>query len=131
MGNISKLPNSKTISFGGIDLHCRLSGKSILNIEKRLNESIMGLFIKGEGEMKLPPSNKLLIILHETNTTSGIREKDVVDAFYKHIESGKTTMEIFEQVNELLEESGFFGSSDDKETEETNLDEESTEDSIL
>lgn len=131
MSNVSKLPNTKTISIGGLDLHCRVTGKSILNIERRLNESIMGLFIKGEGEMKLPPSNKLLIILHETNTTSGIKEKDVVDAFYKHIENGKTTMDIFEQVNELLEESGFFGSSEDKETEEMSLDEDPTEDSIL
>ena len=125
------MPNTKTISIGGLELQCRLSGKSILNIEKRLNESIMGLFIKGEGEMKLPPSNKLLIVLHETNTKSGIKERDVIEAFYKHIENGKSTMDIFEQVNELLEESGFFGSSDDKENDETSLDEEPTEDSIL
>lgn len=131
MSKVTKLPNTKTITLGGIDLNCRVTGKSILNIEKRLNESIMGLFIKGEGEMKLPPSNKLLIILHETNTTSGIKEKDVVEAFYTHIENGNTTMDLFEQVNELLEEAGFFGSSDDKENDEASLDEEPAEDSIL
>lgn len=131
MTNVSKLPNTKTINLGGLDLRCRVTGQAILNIEKRLNESIMGLFIKGEGEIKLPPSNKLLIILHETNTTSGIREKDVVEAFYKHVEKGNTTMDIFEQVNELLDESGFFGKSEDKETKEVILDETPTEDSIL
>lgn len=131
MTKVTKMPNTKTISLGGLDLQCRLSGKAILNIEKRLNESIMGLFIKGEGEMKLPPSNKLLIILHESNTTSGIKESDVVNAFYKHLENGHSTMDIFDQVNELLDESGFFGKSEDKESEETNLDEEPTADSVL
>lgn len=127
MTNVTKLPNTTEISFGGLTLKCRLTGKATFNAERRLKESIMGLFIKGEGEMKLPPINSLLIILHESNTVSGIKEADILNAFYNHVDNGGSTMEIFEKVNEMLDESGFFGKSKDKAKDEPTLDGEATE----
>lgn len=129
MSKITKMPNATTITFGGITLQCRMSGRAILKAEKRLDESIMGLFIKKEGEMKLPPSNSLLIILHESNVTSGVKESDVINAFYTHIDNGGTALEIFEKVSEMLDDSGFFVNSEDKADKEI-LDKEET-DSIL
>lgn len=133
MSKIAKLPNTKTVELGNLTLNCRLDGRSTLAIEKRLDESLMGLFMKGQGEMKLPPINKLLLILSATNTTHGIKESDVVTAFYDFIDNGGTTLDVFEQVQELLDEAGFFGKSDDKATAEVaeTLDNEDNEDSIL
>lgn len=107
--NIIKLPNTKEFEFGGLHLQLRLDGKAILNIEKRLDEGIMGLFVKKQGEVKLPPVNSLLIVLQGANKTSGVTDKVIVDAFEKYIESGKTTMDLFGEINEFLDESGFFG----------------------
>ncbi len=119
MANVTKLPNTTEISFGGITMQCRLSGKATLMAEKRLKESIVGLFVKGEGEVKFPPIHSLLVIIHESNTTSGIKESDIVNAFYKFIDDGGSTMDIFEMVNDMLDNSGFFGKSKDKANEET------------
>lgn len=111
--NIVKMPNTKQFDFGGLNLQLRLDGKSILAIEKRLDESLMGLFLNGQGGMKLPASNKLLIVLQGANQTSRVTDKDLVNAFEKYLDSGKTTLDMFSTIQELLEESGFFG----KETE--------------
>lgn len=131
MSKITKMPNTTTITFGGLTLQCRMSGRAILKAEKRLDESVMGLFIKKEGEMKLPPSNSLLIILHESNVTSGIKESDIVNAFYDHIDEGGTALEIFEKVSEMLNDSGFFGKDKGNQEDEVTLDKEPTVDSVL
>lgn len=115
--NIVQLPNTKTFPFGGLTLQLRLDGKSIINIEKRLDEGIMGLFVKKQGEIKLPPVNSLLIVLQGANKTSGVTDKVIVEAFEQYIESGKTTMDLFGEINEFLDEAGFFGEKKtDKET---------------
>lgn len=118
MSNVTKMPNTKTIELGNLTLQCRLDGMAILKIEKRLDESLMGLLLKGEGEMKIPPINKLLTVLHLSNTTHGVREDQLIKAYVKYIEDGGTTMDIFQKVNELMEESGFFGKSEDKQEDE-------------
>lgn len=113
-GNIVKMPNTKQFEFGGLNLQLRLSGKSIIAIEKRLDESLMGLFVNGQGGFKLPGTNKLLIVLQGANQTSGISDSDLVAAFERFIEAGNTTFDLFETIQELLDEAGFFGK---KETE--------------
>lgn len=132
MGKITKLPNTKVVVLGGLTLECRLTGRSILAIEKRLDESLMGLFLKGEGDMKLPPANKLLIVLHLSNTVHGVKENDVVNAFADFIDDGGSTMDLLGIVQDLLDEAGFFGKSKDKEESgEATLDKAPEEESIL
>jgi|GEM_PF-1005969 len=79
--NVVQMPNTKSFQLGELNLQLRLDGKSILAIEKRLDEGIMGLFVKKQGEIKLPPANSLLIILQGANKTSGVTDKAIVDAF--------------------------------------------------
>lgn len=117
MSNITQFPNSKTVEFGGLTLHLRLTGKAILNIEKRLDKSLMSLFISGQGGMKLPPSNELLIVLQGANQKSGVKDSDIVDAFEKYLDGGNTTIDLQGIVQELLEEAGFFGKKTDGESE--------------
>lgn len=128
---VTVLPSTKSVELGGLKLELRLSGKAIIQIEKRLDESLMGLFLKKEGEMKLPPINALLIVLQGANTTSGITEKRIIEAFEKHYEDGGSTMDVFMMVNELMEESGFFGREENKENEGETLDRQAEEDTIL
>ncbi len=117
MSNITQFPNSKTVEFGGLTLHLRLTGKAILSIEKRLDKSLMSLFISGQGGMKLPPSNELLIVLQGANQKSGVKDSDIVEAFEKYLDGGNTTIDLQGIVQELLEEAGFFGKKTDGESE--------------
>lgn len=116
---MAKTIKTKTEEFGGLTLELRLDGVAVFNIEKRLNESLMGLFMNGEGGMKLPPVNKLLVVLHQANQKHNVTEKMLVNAYSKYLEEGNTTMDIMNIVQELLEDAGFFGGKEEKETEET------------
>lgn len=116
MSNITKMPHTKEVKLGSVVLQCRLDGMAVLKIEQRLDESVMGLFMKNEGEMKLPPISKMLIILHASNVKHGVKEKDVLDGFMQHMNQGGTTMDIITIVQELLEEAGFFGKQEDNPT---------------
>lgn len=130
--NVVKMPNSKQVEFGDLNLQLRLDGKSILNIEKRLDESLMGLFINGNGGMRLPATNKLLIVLQGANQTSNVGDIDIVRAFDKYIDEGHTTLELFTTIQELLEDSGFFGKEKTEEISGVSLDNDPIqEDSIL
>lgn len=133
-GNIVKMPNTKQFEFGGLNLQLRLDGNSILSIEKRLDESIVGLFLKGQGEAKIPATNKLLIVLQGANQTSNVSESDIVAAFGRYVDEGHSTLDLFATINELLEESGFFGNkkTEKEATNGVSLDSEPVEeDSIL
>ena len=113
---IVKMPNTKQFEFGGLNLQLRLDGKSIIAIEKRLDES---LFVNGQGGFKLPATNKLLVVLQGANQTSRVSDSDLVNAFERFVEAGNTTFDLFNAIQELLDEAGFFG-KDKKENEATN-----------
>lgn len=131
--NVVKMPNAKHFEFGDLNLQLKLDGKSILAIEKRLDESLMGLFINGNGGMRLPATNKLLIVLQGANQTSRVRDEDLVNAFGKYIEGGNTTNELFTIIQELLDEAGFFGKekADKEATSGESLDSEVIESDLL
>lgn len=133
MSKVVQLPNTKDFNFGGLDLKLRLDGKAIVNIEKRLDESMMGLFVNGQGGFKIPATNKLLIVLQGANQTSGVNDQAIVDAFEKFLEEGNTTMELFTTIQELLEDSGFFGrkKAEKQEVETASLDTTLTDETIL
>lgn len=132
-GNIVKMPNTKQFEFGGLNLQLRLSGKAIIAIEKRLDESLMGLFVNGQGGFKLPGTNKLLMVLQGANQTSGVSDSDLVAAFERFIEAGNTTFDLFETIQELLDEAGFFGKkgTEKEATSGESLDSEPTVDNDI
>lgn len=131
--NITQFPNTTPFQLGDLTLQLRLDGKSILAIEKRLDEGIMGLFVKKQGEIKLPPVNSLLILLQGANKTNGVTDKVITEAFEQYLESGKTTMDLFGEVNEFLDEAGFFGKkeTENEPTDGESLDQTVSEDSLL
>lgn len=103
---------TKKVTFGGLTLGLRLDGNAIIQIERRLNESIVGLFLSSDGGTKLPPANKLLIVLQGANQEHGVSDDDIVEAFGKFIDQGHTTMELMETINDLLEDGGYLGKKD-------------------
>lgn len=131
--NLIQLPGTKEFQLGGLTLQLRLTGTAVRKIENRLDEGIMGLFIKKQGEVKIPPVDSLLIILQGANQTSGVTGKMMSDAFDQYIESGKTTMDLFGEVNEFLDEAGFFGKKETKAeaTDGEFLEPETMEDNLL
>ncbi|WP_213357316.1 DUF6096 family protein [Enterococcus casseliflavus] len=131
--NVVQMPNTTPFELGNLTLQLRLDGKAIIAIEKKLDEGIMGLFVKKQGEIKLPPANSLLIVLQGANKTSGVTEKAIIEAFEQYIESGKTTMDLFGEINDFLDEAGFFGKKEagNEATDGESLDQTNSEDSLL
>lgn len=109
----------KTIQLGKLTLDCKLDGKAILTIEKRLKKSILSLFMDANGNAQLPPANELLIVLQGANKTHGVSDQDIIEAFESYIENGGTTVDLFSNVSDLLQESGFFGKQAKADTKTT------------
>ena len=112
---------TKTLEFGGLTLELKLTARDILNIEKRLGKSVMSLFMSGDGSMKLPPINEILIVLQGANQTHGISDQDILNAFDKYYDAGNSPMELFTVLTDLFQASGFFGkqASDSKTASES------------
>lgn len=112
---------TKKMEFGDLELSLRLGGREIFNAEKRLGKSMLSLFMDSQGGNKLPPVNEILIVLQSANQTAGVTDAKIVKAFEKYLDQGHTTMELFNDLMELLELSGFFG----KKGKNTKIDSES------
>ncbi|MFT8610283.1 MAG: DUF6096 family protein [Liquorilactobacillus nagelii] len=114
---------TKEFNFGGLNLELKLAARDILEIEKRLGKSMMSLFMSGDGEMKLPPINEILIVLQGANQTHGVTDTDIFKAFEKYLDEGHSPMELFQVLTDLFQESGFFGkkASASKTTSESQL----------
>lgn len=97
------MPNTTEFTMGGLTLQLRLDGLARLNIDAVLDEGIMGLFIKGQGDFKLPPVPKMLLVLQGANKTSGVTAKMIKEAYIKYVdEEGGTDMEIMNVISELV-----------------------------
>lgn len=124
MNKVIQMPNTTEFQMGGLNLQLRLDGRALLKIEQRLDEGVQGLFIKKQGEFKIPPINSMLIVLQGANKTSGITEQRIADAFFDYFDNGEgTTMDIFTVITQLAEEAGLFGSKKEMETDGESVEE--------
>lgn len=110
--------NTKSIEFGGKTLLLRLDAKTIVNVEKRLGKSMLSLFITNGG-MNFPTLGELLLVLQAANTTSGVKEADMYELYDNYLGSGKSFMDLFEFVSDLLSDAGFLPKEKVKEAEQT------------
>lgn len=118
---------TKKFEMGGLQLELKLTGRDILNIEKRLGKSMMSLFMSADGGMKLPPLNEMLIVLQGANQTHGVTDNDIFAAFEKYFDEGHAPMDLFTVLTDLFQESGFFGKT--ASASKTNTESEVTLDS--
>lgn len=129
---------TKTVQLGDLELDLKLGGREIFKIERRLGKSMLSLFMDSQGGNKLPPVNEILIVLQGANQNHGVTDKRVIEAFEQYLGDGHTTMDLFNELMELFDESGFFGKKKKKgtkintESEEVTLDSvETTEDELM
>lgn len=129
---------TKTVQLGDLELDLKLGGREIFKIERRLGKSMLSLFMDSQGGNKLPPVNEILIVLQGANQSHGVTDKRVIEAFEQYLDDGHTTMDLFNELMELFDESGFFGKKKKKgtktntESEEVTLDSvEATEDELM
>lgn len=129
---------TKTVHLGDLELDLKLGGREIFKIERRLGKSMLSLFMDSQGGNKLPPVNEILIVLQGANQNHGVTDKRVIEAFEQYLDDGHTTMDLFNELMELFDESGFFGKKKKKgtkintESEEVTLDSvETTEDELM
>lgn len=129
---------TKTVQLGDLELDLKLGGREIFKIERRLGKSMLSLFMDSQGGNKLPPVNEILIVLQGANQNHGVTDKRVIETFEQYLVDGHTTMDLFNELMELFDESGFFGKKKKKgtktntESEEVTLDSvETTEDELM
>ncbi|MBB1080250.1 hypothetical protein H5S09_02630 [Limosilactobacillus sp. STM2_1] len=115
---------TKTIQLGDLELDLKLGGREVFKIERRLGKSIMSLFMDSQGGQKLPPANEILVVLQGANQNHGVTDKRVIKAFEKYLDDGNTTMELFNELMDLLDASGFFGKKKKGSKTNTESDEE-------
>lgn len=120
---------TKTVQLGDLELDLKLGGREIFKIERRLGKSMLSLFMDSQGGNKLPPVNEILIVLQGANQSHGVTDKRVIEAFEQYLDDGHTTMDLFNELMELFDESGFFGKKKRKGTK-TNTESEVTLDSV-
>ena len=120
---------TKTVQLGDLELDLKLGGREIFKIERRLGKSMLSLFMDSQGGNKLPPVNEILIVLQGANQSHGVTDKRVIEAFEQYLDDGHTTMDLFNELMELFDESGFFGKKKKNGTK-TNTESEVTLDSV-
>ena len=99
---------TKTVQLGDLELDLKLGGREIFKIERRLGKSMLSLFMDSQGGNKLPPVNEILIVLQGANQSHGVTDKRVIEAFEQYLDDGHTTMDLFNELMELFDESCFF-----------------------
>lgn len=108
---MATLLKTKKVYFGGKELMLRLDGKTIVQIENKLNKNLLSLFIDN-GKMTFPKTGEMLLILHAANTNHGIKESDMFDLLDIYLENGNSTTDLMGVIQDLLDESGFFGKTE-------------------
>ena len=121
---------TKTVQLGDLELDLKLGGREIFKIVRRLGKSMLSLFMDSQGGNKLPPVNEILIVLQGANQNHGVTDKRVIEAFEQYLDDGHTTMDLFNELMELFDESGFFGKKKKKGTKTNTDSEEVTLDSV-
>lgn len=120
------------VEFGKETLSLVLDGKATVDIEKKLGKSLFGIMMSGNGGFKMPRLGEMLTILHETNQAPNIKMADMTVHYDEFLAKGGSMMKLFEIIQKLMEEAGFFGSEDEK-TDNTDLvgDKEADEESLV
>lgn len=107
---------STQYNFGGKELNLRLDAKAIIQIENTLGKGITEIIFAGS-EQRMAPVSELLTVLQACETKHGLKRNDMIPLFQKHLENGKGYPDILEVVGQVIEESGFFGETEEDESE--------------
>lgn len=99
----------KTLKVKNKDYQLRLTTKGCVNIENRIGQNPLNVFIQAS-EDKMPKMGDLMVILHEclNACNHGIKIEDVYDIYDKYCEEGGDFMSLIELLVDVFTESGFI-----------------------
>lgn len=121
---------TKTVQLGDLELDLKLGGREIFKIERRLGKSMLSSSWIRKVAINCRQLTKILIVLQGANQNHGVTDKRVIEAFEQYLDDGHTTMDLFNELMELFDESGFFGKKKKKATKTNTESEEVTLDSV-
>lgn len=104
-----------TITIKDKDYNCRLTAKACVELEKRLDENPLQVFIKAaDGE--LPKLSEMLTIFHESlkKDNHGIKIEDVYDIYDDYCDDGNTMVDFMQVLIQIFKDSGFMKTEEEE-----------------
>lgn len=103
----------KTLKVGNKDYQLRLTTKGCVNIEQRIGQNPLNVFIQAS-ENHMPKMSDLMVILHEclNACNHGIKIEDVYTIYDKYCENGGDFMSLIELLVGVFTDSGFIPKED-------------------
>lgn len=90
---------------------CRLTARACVDLEKKLGENPLNVFIKiASSGVELPELGNLITILHASmqSMEHGMTLDKVYDLFDEYVDEGHTLVDLIPEVLEIFKISGFF-----------------------
>lgn len=96
----------KEFKIGEKEYKLKLDAKAVVNVEKRLGESLLNVFMTGE----TPALSNMLVILHSAlqKYEHGITADKVLEMYDEYVDNGGTYTELVKEMLDLLKVSGFL-----------------------
>lgn len=107
-------------SVGDRDYKCRLTARACVDLEKKLGENPLNVFIKIASENgALPSIGDLITILHASlqSMEHGITLDKAYELYDQYVDEGHTLTELIPLILEIFKVSGFFNEEQEKNAE--------------
>lgn len=94
---------------GDKEYKCKLATKNLINLEKRLGQNPLNIFMT-VGDNNLPKLEDMLMILHESlqSLEHGISMDDVYAIYDSYIENGNTFVDFIPVIMDIYKTSGLI-----------------------
>ena len=105
---------------GDRDYKCRLTARACVDLEKKLGENPLNVFInRANANGALPSIGDIVTILHASlqSMEHGITLDRTYDLYDEYVDEGHSLVEIIPIILEIFKVSGFFNEEDQKNAE--------------
>lgn len=108
-----------TFDCGKNSYKCKLSTRSLVDMERALGENPINIFVQ-MSESKLPKIDVLLTMLWYSmqDLNHGIKRSDIYDIFDEYINNGGTIMTLTDFLGNLFYESGIIGKEEEAQSDD-------------
>lgn len=107
-----------TVTIDNKEYKCRLTTKSLVDLEKKLNGNPLSIFLNITNN-ELPKLADLLLVFHASlqSYNHGVSLDEVYNIYDKYIDEGHTFMDFIPVIMEIYKVSGLFQEEAKEETE--------------
>ena len=105
-------------SVGDRDYKCRLTARACVDLEKKLGENPLNVFIK-MADTALPAVSDLITILHASlqSMEHGISLDRTYELYDQYVDEGHSLTELIPLILDIFKVSGFFNEEQEKNAE--------------